>query len=55
MQGDVAITAPAYFAKNDDVVIALAYFDMALYEPSKAALDAIKPLCSRKRSYAGRV
>lgn len=41
--GDVSKTAPAYFAKNDDVVIALAYFDMALYEPSKAALEAIKP------------
>lgn len=43
VQGDVTTTAPAYFAKNDDVVIALAYFDMALYEPSKAALEAIKP------------
>jgi hypothetical protein len=43
VEGDVAETAPAYFAKNDDVVIALAYFDMALYEPTKAALQAIKP------------
>lgn len=43
VQGDVSETAPAYFAKNDDVIIALAYFDMALYEPTKAALDAIKP------------
>ena len=43
VQGDVTKTAPAYFEKNDDVIIALAYFDMALYEPSKAALEAIKP------------
>ena len=43
VQGDVTETAPAYFAENDDVVIALAYFDMALYEPTKAALEAIKP------------
>lgn len=43
IQGDVTKTAPAYFAENDDVIIALAYFDMALYEPSKAALEAIKP------------
>lgn len=43
VQGDVTKTAPAYFAKNDDVVIALAYFDMALYDPTKAALEAIKP------------
>lgn len=41
--GDVSKTAPEYFAKNDDVIIALAYFDMALYEPTKAALEAIKP------------
>lgn len=43
VQGDVTKTAPAYFEKNDDVIVALAYFDMALYEPSKAALEAIKP------------
>lgn len=43
VQGDVTKTAPAYFDKNDDVIVALAYFDMALYEPSKAALEAIKP------------
>jgi hypothetical protein len=43
VQGDVSKTAPEYFAKNDDIIIALAYFDMALYEPSKAALEAIKP------------
>lgn len=43
VEGDVTKTAPAYFEKNDDVVVALAYFDMALYEPSKAALKAIKP------------
>ena len=43
VQGDVSKTAPDYFAKNDDIIIALAYFDMALYEPTKAALEAIKP------------
>lgn len=43
VQGDVTKTAPVYFKENDDVIIALAYFDMALYEPSKAALEAIKP------------
>jgi hypothetical protein len=43
VQGDVCTTAPAYFSENDDIVIALAYFDMALYEPTKAALEAIKP------------
>jgi len=43
VQGDVSKTAPLFFRENDDIVIALAYFDMALYEPSKAALEAIKP------------
>lgn len=43
VKGDVTTTAPEYFAKNNDVIVALAYFDMALYEPSKAALEAIKP------------
>jgi hypothetical protein len=43
VEGDVAATAPQWFAEHDDVVIALAYFDMALYEPTKAALQAIKP------------
>lgn len=43
VDGDVTKTAPQFFKENDDVVIALAYFDMALYEPTKAALEAIKP------------
>ncbi len=43
VKGDVTKTATEYFSKNDDIIIALAYFDMALYEPSKAALQAIKP------------
>ena len=43
VKGDVTKTAPEYFSNNSDLIIALAYFDMALYEPSKAALQAIKP------------
>jgi hypothetical protein len=43
VKGDVTKTAPEYFSTNGDLIIALAYFDMALYEPSKAALEAIKP------------
>lgn len=41
--GDVSKTAPLFFKENPGVVIALAYFDMALYEPTKAALEAILP------------
>lgn len=41
--GDVSETAPAYFAAHPETIVAFAYFDMALYEPTKAALTAIKP------------
>lgn len=43
VQGDVAETAPRYFSERDEVIIALAYFDMALYAPTRAALEAIRP------------
>lgn len=41
--GDVEVTAPKYFADNPATIVAFAYFDMALYKPTKAALQAIKP------------
>lgn len=41
--GDVTRTAPEYFRKHPETIVALAYFDMALYEPTKSALEAIKP------------
>jgi len=43
VKGDVEKIAKDYFGKHPEIVIALAYFDMALYEPSKAAFEAIKP------------
>ena len=43
VEGDVTITAPAYFKEHPEESIALAYFDMALYEPTKACLEAILP------------
>jgi hypothetical protein len=42
IQGDVSETAPKYFKKNQGSIIALAYFDIALYEPTKICLNAIK-------------
>jgi len=42
IQGDVSETAPRYFKKNQGSIIALAYFDIALYEPTKICLNAIK-------------
>lgn len=41
--GDVTETAAAYFQAHPETTVALAYFDMGLYEPTKAGLEAIKP------------
>ena len=43
VKGDVTKTAPKYFKDNPSTIVALAYFDMALYEPSKIALETIIP------------
>jgi Macrocin-O-methyltransferase (TylF) len=40
--GDVTETAPAYFKARPEAAVALAFFDMALYRPTKVALEAIK-------------
>lgn len=39
--GDLSKTAPQYVSDNPASQVALAYFDIALYNPTKAALDAI--------------
>jgi hypothetical protein len=41
--GDVTETAPAYFSNHPETIVAFAYFDMALYKPTRAALEAVKP------------
>jgi len=41
--GDVEQTAPQYFKNHPETLVAFAYFDMALYKPTHAALAAIKP------------
>lgn len=43
IDGDVCVTAPQYFAEHPETIVAFAYFDMALYEPTRAALVALKP------------
>ena len=42
IKGDVCKTVPDYFKKNDEVMIALAYFDLASYKPTKVCLETIK-------------
>jgi hypothetical protein len=34
---------PKYLEKNPETIIALAYFDFDVYEPTKICLEAIKP------------
>lgn len=41
--GDVEKTAPSYFKDHPETMVAMAYFDMGLYKPTRAALAAIKP------------
>ena len=43
VKGDVVQTIDQYLEKNPETIIALAYFDLALYEPTKKCLEAIKP------------
>lgn len=47
VKGDAKKTVKAYLKKNPHTVVALAYFDMGLYEPTKAALEAIRPHLAR--------
>lgn len=43
VKGDVTQTIDGYFKDNPETIIALAYFDLALYEPTKRCLEAIRP------------
>jgi hypothetical protein len=43
IKGDATLTTPQFLVDHPETLISLAYFDMALYEPTKAALAAILP------------
>jgi len=43
VKGDVLKTIDQYLSRNPETIIALAYFDLAMYEPTKKCLEAIKP------------
>jgi len=43
VKGDVREALPQWLKQNPHAFVSLAVFDMALYEPTKAALEAIKP------------
>jgi hypothetical protein len=43
VEGNVVKTAPEYFEKHPETIVALAYFDLALYEPTKTCLETLLP------------
>jgi hypothetical protein len=52
VQGDVRETLPRYLTDNPHTVIALAYFDLDLYEPTRDAIDAVRPYLTKGRVLA---
>jgi hypothetical protein len=47
VQGDVRDTVPDYLADNPHTVIALVYFDLDLYEPTRDTINAIRPYLTK--------
>ena len=47
VKGDASETVPQWVEENPHAIIALAIFDMDLYQPTKDALKAIKPLLTK--------
>jgi hypothetical protein len=42
IKGDVTQTLPAYLERNPETLIALIYFDIGLFEPTRKCLQIIK-------------
>lgn len=47
IRGDIRDTLPRYLDQNPQTVIALAYFDLDLYEPTRDTLNAIRPYLTK--------
>ncbi|MGH3864107.1 TylF/MycF/NovP-related O-methyltransferase [Actinokineospora sp.] len=47
VQGDVRETLPRYLTDNPHTVVALAYFDLDLYEPTRDTIEAIRPYLTK--------
>jgi len=41
VKGNVVKTVPGFFDSNPEVMVALAYFDLALYEPTRICMETI--------------
>lgn len=46
-KGDATITVPQYLADHPETIVAFAYFDMDLYEPTREVLKAIGPYLTK--------
>ena len=42
IRGDATITFKEYLEKNPETIVALAYFDFDIYEPTKVCLELIQ-------------
>jgi len=47
IKGDATVTIKDYLNSHKETIIALAYFDMQLYQPTKVCLEAIKPYLTK--------
>ncbi len=45
--GDATVTLPKYLEENQETIVALAYFDFDLYEPTRKCLELIRPRLTR--------
>jgi hypothetical protein len=45
--GDATETVPAWLAAHPETIVAMAYFDFDLYEPTRACLAAIEPFLTK--------
>jgi len=46
VRGNAMETIPSYFAKHPETIVSLAVFDFDIYEPTRIALEVVKPhLC----------
>ncbi len=43
IDGDAEVTAPRYFKDHPETIVAMAFFDIGVYRPTKAALETIVP------------
>lgn len=41
--GDASVELPRYLREHPETIVAFAYFDMDVYEPTRACLEALKP------------